>query len=176
MAKVWLFLFFASMGFGMDIFSIGIRTSFRYEDMEKQCYLPPLANTFVLAAELNGSTIVRAKLKKTMLDGYSKIIELSEEEIADINAHKIDSRLWLKSWKVSGRVLGMLLYGGTDQGFDTCYPYQGIDSIQPDTFTFEFNKGGVEKSYSDSNEAQFAGATKNGGAYRIELLLVQDRI
>jgi len=176
MAKFWMLLFLASVSFGKDIFSVGIRTSFRYEDLEKQCYLPPMANHFVLAAEVESGAIQSAKLKKTMLDGYSQVLDLTESEIRDIQPQEIKGRLWLKSWKVTERVLSMLLYGGTDQGFDTCYPPSGIETIEPASFTFEFNSGSNEKMYSDSNEALFGGTTKKGAPYRIELFLVQDRV
>ncbi|MFM8269925.1 MAG: hypothetical protein ACKN9V_07025 [Pseudomonadota bacterium] len=175
MTKFLIGLFLASAAFGADIFTVGISTSFRYEDMEKQCYLPPLSNNFVLAAETEGNKIIKAKLKKTRLDGFSQILDLSSEDIAGIETQWIDSRQWLKTWRVSGKVLAMLLYGGTDQGFDTCYPYQGIDGLEPDSFVFTFTVKGIKATYSDSNEAHFSGATKDNQPYRIEMYLIQER-
>lgn len=175
MSKFLIGLFLASASFGADIFSIGISTSFRYTDMEKQCYLPPLGNNFVLVAERNGEKIIKAQLKKTMLEGYSEILDLTSDDIAGIETQSIGARQWLKTWRVSGKVLAMLLYGGTDQGFDTCYPYQGIADIDPSTFVYNFTVKGSETSYSDSNEAQFWGSTKKGTTYHIEMYLIQDR-
>jgi len=159
---------------GAEVLSIGIRTSFRYEDLKHQCYLPPMAINFFLAAELEGGQITKMELRKTLMKGYSKILELSAEEISQIQFQKADSHLWLKNWQVSGRVLDMLIYGGTDQGFDTCYPAEDLTSIEPSSFTFTFLSETTEKLYSDSNEAHFEGTTKGGNAYRIDLLLVQD--
>jgi len=176
LAKFWMILFLASVSFGTDVLSIGIRTSFRYEDLKHQCTLPPVAVNFILAAEVQDGQITKMELRKTQMKGYSKVLELSPEEISQIQMQKADSHLWLKNWQVSGRVLEMLFYGGTDQGLDTCYPPESLTSIEPSSFTFTFPSEQTEKLYSDSNEAHFEGTTKSGNAYRIDLLLVQDRI
>ena len=175
MAKFWMILFLASVSFGTDLLSIGIRTSFRYEDLKHQCYLPPVAINFVLAAELEDGQITKAELRKTLMNGCSKILDLTADEISHIQFQKGDSHLWLKNWQVSGRVLEMLFNGGTDQGMDTCYPPETLASVQPLAFTFTFPSTQSEKLYSDSDEAHFGGTTKSGRAYRIDMFLVQDR-
>lgn len=176
MAKYWIVFLLASISFGSDVISIGLRTSFRYEALEKECSLPPLGDHFIFSAILEGNKITQAMLKKTMVDGYSEVLELLPEEIAEIEVQSINSHIWLKRWRVSGRILERLLYGGTDKGFDTCYPFHGIETIQPDFFVFEFKNTVAGANYSDSNEAHFTGNTKKGQAYEIELFLVQDRI
>ena len=167
MAKFWLFLLGSSFCFAADVLSIGIRTEFRYADLDHQCYLPPLAENFTLAAEVEENKITRATLRKNLLSGYSKKIELTPSEIADISSAYKPEHWVLEGWAVSGRVLEMLLWGGTDQGVDTCFPPESLETIAPSQFAFRF-KG------SDSNKAVFKGKTKSGKAYRIELSLSQD--
>jgi len=167
MAKLWSVLFLCSMGFGADILSLGIRTEFRYADIDHQCYLPPLAENFTLAAEIDGHQITRATLRKNMLSDYSQIIELSSEEIAELTPLAKGSQWQLSQWKLSGRVLEMIFLGGKDQGLDTCFPPEPLATVSPQTFDFVF-------SSADSNKAVFTGETKSGKAYRIELSLTQD--
>ena len=167
MAKFWLLMLASSFCLATEVISVGIRTGFRYADLDHQCYLPPLAENFTLAAEMNETKMTRAILRKNFLSGYSQMIELDSNEMSNIVSYNKGDLWKLTSWTVSGRLLEMLLWGGTDQGVDTCFPPEPLTTMNPSQFTFQF-------SQTDSNKAVFQGITKSGKAYRIELSLSQD--
>lgn len=177
MSKFLLLLFSTSLCWGSELLSVGLRTGFEYADLDHACSLPPLSRTFVFTAETNGVSLSEGKLKKTELAGYSKIIELTPTELADIEVQRSGGTFWLKRWKVSGRLLHALFYGGIDQGIDTCFPPEKLASIEPDVFTFDFEAPTSENThYTDSNLAVFKGTTQSGKTYRIEMMLIQDQL
>jgi len=172
-----LFSFLASIGFATDVLSVGIRTHFKYADMEMQCSLPGMARNFVLSAELREGKVTKAKLRKTQLDKFSEVLEFEGDELDSIQVTEKQGSLWVKKWEVSGRVLGMLMRGGKDQGFDTCYPPHALSTIDPESFLFDFSAHpSTALPYSDSNTGVFKGITEKGNSYRIELQLIQDRL
>lgn len=177
MGKLLLLLFTTSLCWGNELLSVGLRTGFDYADLDHTCSLPPLSRTFVLTAETDGVSLIQGKLKKTELAGYSKVIELNPEELADVEIQRSGGTLWLKRWKVSGRLLHALFYGGIDQGIDTCFPPGKLASVEPDVFIFDFESPASENTnHSDSNLAVFKGTTQTGKTYRIELMLIQDQL
>jgi len=172
-----LFSFLTSIGFATDVLSVGIRTHFKYADMDMQCSLPGMARNFVLSAEVNSGKVTKAKLRKTHLDTYSEVLELEGNELDSIQISEKQARLWIKKWEVSGRVLDLLMRGGKDQGYDTCYPPHALSTIDPESFLFDFPAhSSTALPYSDSNTGVFKGLTEKGNPYRIELQLIQDRI
>lgn len=171
---VWMM---ASVGFSTDILSVGLRTSFKYADMDTQCSLPGMARNFVLSAEIDGDQVTKAKLKKTHLDKYSEVLDLEEAELDSIEIAEKQGTLWIKKWEVSGRVLALLIQGGKNQGYDSCYPPKALSTISPESFLFDFSLSqATALPYSDSNTGIFKGLTESGDPYRIELQLIQDRI
>lgn len=161
-----------------DVFSVALRTEFRYADFETQCFLPGMAENFRFSAEVENGRVVRAILKKVLLSGFSEVLELDPSEMKNIEIHEVSHSLWVKSWPVSGRVLWMLMRGGTEQGLDTCYPPEDLASVNPSAFQFVFQglDNGGNPFFVDSNTAVFQGKTISGRNYRIELSLTQDRI
>jgi len=162
--------------FASDVLSVALRTEFRYADFETQCYLPGIAENFHFSAEVKEGRVVRALLRKVLLSGYSEVLELDANEMKNIEVVEFAHSLWVRNWKVSDRVLGMLIRGGTDQGLDTCYPPEELASVKPESFIFMFSglSGSKKPAYVDSNKAVFQGSTASGKPYRIELALTQD--
>lgn len=177
MAKYFLVLLLSSVSFGADVLALGIRTGFRYSDLDHQCYLPPLGRNFTFSAEIEKGSVIRAKLKKNLLDSFSEILELNSEEIKDIQVQELGTTLWIKQWRVSGRVLDMLIRGGSDEGYDACSPPEKLASIRPDSFDFIFDfKNGGAFSYHDSNLGVFQGQTESGRTYRFELEMIEETL
>lgn len=172
-----LLSFFATIGFATDVLSVGIRTHFKYADMDLQCSLPGVARNFVLSAELNEGKVTKAKLRKTHLDTYSEVLELEGNELDSFQITEKQGHLWVKKWEVSGRVLALLMRGGKDQGYDTCYPPHALSTLSPESFLFDFSAHpSTALPWSDSNTGVFKGVTEKGNPYRIELQLIQDRL
>lgn len=173
------FFLLSSLAFGTDILSVGLSIDFKYADYDTQCNILPLGRNFTLSAELDGSQITRAKLRKNHLNTFSETLELNEEEMRGIEIVEVGTHLLVKNFTASHRMLEMLFRGGSDQGIDSCSPPERLATIQPGLFTFDFKisaTGGVPYPYIDSTRGVFQGTTESGKTYRIELALTQDRI
>lgn len=177
MRFVTLFFLLSSWAFSADILSVGLSTNFTYSDYDSHCHLQPLARNFSLSAEIEGSQVTRAQLRKLLLDGFSETLELNEEELKGIKYSEAKSELLLTELMASSGMLEMLFRGGSDQGFDKCLPPEKLTVIEPSSFTFSFVPKLINDKlppYVDSNKGVFHGTTQSGKSYRIEMSLSQE--
>jgi len=169
-------IFLSSVSFATDILSVQLGTDFTYADMDSDCHLQPLGKRFTLVAESENNQIVRARIRRRLMSNKVEVMELSEQEMSELQFSNLGDTLFLTRLLASPRMIDMLFRGGSEEVLK-CVPPEGIATMEPPTFLFEFAPHLIEGKppiHNKSNRAVFRGTTKSGKAFRIDLFVTQE--
>ncbi len=164
-----------------DILWLKLTPHFSYRDISVACsnttHSTFLPNELFLSLEIDGGKVTRAILRdrptKSPRD-YSASVEFSKEELGGLAVYQDKlSRLWLKAFSLSGKVLNWIFYRTIYQG--TCEPSQKLKTLGPQPSVFEFDLSALDSGIasSDSKKSEYKGELVDGGTYQATLSFIQ---
>lgn len=152
----------------IELFSTSVRVGLDYADLDYSCKLWPMADRFVLSAEVEDNVVRRAKLRNRWANTNEPGLELLPIEKTGMVVQKIKGSIHLVAWSLTPRLVEIFLYSGAHQGYDTCVPPHKLVSIDPGAVRLTFP---TEGPYYPSEEIEFQGMNAANNHYRMRLQL-----
>lgn len=152
----------------VEIYSTPIRVALDYADIDYSCKLWPMAERFVLSAEVDSGVVTRAKIRNRWANTTVEGIELTAVEKSGIVLVKTDGRWRLTGWALTPRLVDLFLHSGANQGFDSCTPPKKLLTVEPGAVKLEFT---TSSAICASQEVEFQGVTEEQVHYRMRLQL-----
>ena len=168
----------ASTVVASDIAWVRLEPRFSYKDLDFSCESMLYSQQLFVAAEVDGTKILQAKLRLSSQAATPKnSIELTAAELAGSEVYlDAQNRIWFKQLHLETAALNWIFFSGNAGSLGGCAPKKALQSLEPGAFTYHFTepptppgqpKLPLLSTYSELGI--FKGLNGSGKPYRIEL-------